>query len=75
MEVFTVTKMKVIAGDRSLPIGTSHWGVFYMFTQENLQGLRLNNYVLENPQRRLFYRYKTNISNNRLPYRNIWRIT
>jgi hypothetical protein len=34
-KVFTVKKkMKVIADDSSFPIRTSHWSVFYMYTQE-----------------------------------------
>lgn len=62
VNVFPVTKMKVTAGDGSFLIETSHWGVFYMDTQENLLGVsRLKNYKWEHPRRRLFYRYKTNI--------------
>lgn len=62
MNVFPVTKMKVTAGDGSFPIETSHWGVFYMDTQENPLGVPwLKNYKREHPRRRLFYRYKTNI--------------
>lgn len=76
MKVFTVTKMKVIADDESFSIGISHWGVFHMYTQENLQCIfGISNYKLENPQRRFFYRYKKNISNEKPLYRNIWRIT
>lgn len=40
--LFTLVKVfsyknEDIAGDRSFCIGTSHWGVVYMYTQENLQ--------------------------------------
>lgn len=38
MKVFTVTKTKVIADDSSFSIGT-YRGVFYMYTQENLQSV------------------------------------
>lgn len=54
--MFTVTKTKVIADDGSFSIGISHWGIFYTDTQENLQCIFwINNYKLENPQRRLFF--------------------
>lgn len=62
VNVFPGTKMKVTAGDGSFLTETSHWGVFYMDTQENpLGAFWLKNYKREHPRRRLFYRYKTNI--------------